>query len=109
MKEFSELTDDEWMLVAALLPEFNRRLHPYAGGYSLRAVFNAVLWVLYTDSAWKSIPSSYAPHGICRGRFSRWCVSGAMQRITVVLAGSRPDLPSLVRTRDRKFGRSTGE
>lgn len=103
MKEvFREITDSEWERIAPLLPEL-RPDRPSRSGrapiFSLRAVFNGILWAVCTGSAWRAIPPTYAPHTVCRTRFNGWYDSGTLYRAAAALSESMPELSDRFRSR----------
>ena len=55
VKQFEELTDFQWEVIEHLFPEQEICDH------SLRAVLNAVLWLLRTGSQWRNLESKYPP------------------------------------------------
>ncbi|MCI0151967.1 transposase [Paraburkholderia sediminicola] len=103
MTPFREMTDEEWQRIAPLFPEFQARKE--LRGRPLRdtrAVFNGLLWVMYTDSAWSAMPCRYPPHTTCHRRFMRWHESGVLTRVADALSGSMGnDLYGLIHSRTR--------
>jgi hypothetical protein len=71
VREFSELTDEEWMRVAALLREFNRKLHRYARVTTCAPYLSRVVGTLYRlaleiDPVFFISPSCDLPGQVCR-------------------------------------------
>jgi transposase/DNA-binding protein H-NS len=86
---FRDITGTEWQRIAPLLPELQRRSPtPGRPRADTRAVFNGVLWVLYTGSPWSAMPRNYPPHPTCYRRFRIWHDSGALRRVADVLSDS---------------------
>ena len=72
-KRFELLTDAQWEIVAALLPEPKRRKdgrgRPWA---SNRACLEGILWVLQTGAAWRFLPDVYPSPATCWRRLKHW-------------------------------------
>ena len=82
-----ELTDDQWMLLAPLIPEPPRR--PDGRGRpwrSCREVMNGVLWVLRTGAPWADLPARFPPYQTCHRRFQLWSRTGVLEQVLFVLA-----------------------
>ncbi|MCG5072609.1 transposase [Paraburkholderia tagetis] len=84
---FEELSDDEWVLVSALVSDeppirLNRRGRPRA---EPRVVANAVLWILTTGESWSRLPARYPSGPTCRRRFEEWHVSGTLGELVKLL------------------------
>ena len=75
----SDLTDDEWALVAPLIRPAKR------GGrrrsVDVREVLNAVFYVLSTGCQWQALPKDLPPKSTAWGYFSRWEWEGTIERI----------------------------
>jgi transposase len=52
----SDLTDDEWALVAAMIPP--ARHGGRKRSVNVREVLNGIFYVLWTGCQWKALPSS---------------------------------------------------
>ena len=93
MAQRKELTDDEFALIAPLLPpeRSGKRGHPYQ---SHRQVLNGVFWVLRSGAPWRDVPERYGPWTTVYDRFRRWRDDGTWQRIVNAL-----------QARARKLGR----
>ena len=67
------LTDEQWELIAPLLPEGRRRKdnrgRPWA---SNRACFEGILWILQTGAAWRFLPDEYPAPATCWRRLKQW-------------------------------------
>ena len=74
-----ELSDEQWALIADLLP----RPSPRGGGRwrDHRQVVHALLWKLGTGAQWRDLPARYGPWPTVHGRFSRWRRDGTFDRI----------------------------
>lgn len=85
---FEELSDDEWMLIAALVSDeppirLNRRGRPRA---EPRVVANAVLWILTTGESWSRLPARYPSGPTCRRRFDEWHANGTLVELVQLLS-----------------------
>ena len=82
-----ELTDDQWLLLAPLIPEPPRR--PDGKGRpwrSCRAVMNGVLWVLRTGAPWADLPARFPPYQTCHRLFQIWNRTGVLEQALFALA-----------------------
>ena len=79
----SDLTDDEWALVAPLIPPAKR------GGrkreVDVREVMNGVLYVLETGCQWRALPKDLPPKSTVHDYFTLWEWDGTLARIHHVL------------------------
>jgi transposase len=86
---FSELSNEEWVLVSGLIGESEVREHrrgrPRAHP---RTIVNAVLWILTTGETWSRLPSHYPTVPTCRRRFVDWQMNGTLIEIVKVLANA---------------------
>jgi len=75
----SDLTDDEWALVAPLIPPAKR------GGNKrtvvMHEVVNGLVHVLGTGCRWRAIPKDLAPRSTACGYFARWDWDATLGRI----------------------------
>ena len=75
----SDLTDDEWALVAPLIPPAKR------GGnkrtVNVRAVVNGLMYILSTGCQWAAIPKDLPPRSTVNDYFRRWDDDGTLDRI----------------------------
>jgi transposase len=88
VKPYRDLSDEEWQMVAPLLPELRPRSElrgrPLA---NTRAVLNGVLWVMYSGASWSTMPRKYPSYQTCHRRFKAWHESGVLLRIMTELFG----------------------
>jgi transposase len=86
---YRDLTDEEWLRVAPLLPELRPRSElrgrPLA---NTRAVLNGVLWVMYSGATWSAMPRKYPSYQTCHRRFKAWHQSGVLKRLLEQLFGA---------------------
>ena len=75
----SDLTDEEWALVAPLIPPAKR------GGNKrtvvVREVVNGVMYVLSTGCQWQALPKDLPPRSTVNDYFRRWDWDGTLERI----------------------------
>jgi transposase len=100
---YRDLTDEEWLCVAPLLPELRPRSElrgrPLA---NTRAVLNGVLWVMYSGATWSAMPRKYPSYQTCHRRFKAWHQSGVLKRMLEQLFGAAgADLCNSMETRMR--------
>ena len=53
----SDMTDDEWALVAPLIPPAKRGGRKR--GVNVREILNAIFYVLWTGCQWKALPKDF--------------------------------------------------
>jgi transposase len=75
----SDLTDDEWALIAPLIPPARK------GGakrtVNLREVVNGLLYVLSTGCQWRALPKDLPPKSTVYGYFDLWDWNGTLMRV----------------------------
>jgi transposase len=75
----SDLTDEEWALVAPLIPPARR------GGRKrsvvVRNVLDAIFYVLATGCQWKFLPKDLPPKSTVHSYFMLWDWDGTLERI----------------------------
>jgi len=103
MKPYRDMSDEEWQMVAPLLPELRPRSElrgrPLA---NTRAVLNGVLWVMYSGASWSTLPRKYPSYQTCHRRFKAWHDSGVLGRVMQQLFGVASEgLYSLMTSRMR--------
>jgi len=76
--EAEELDDQQWELIAALLPTPKRRGRPRADD---RRTLNGILWMLRSGSRWKDLPAKYGSRSTCHRRLKKWQEQGVWERI----------------------------
>jgi putative transposase len=75
----SDMTDDEWNLVAEFMPEPRRLGRPRMA--DLRAVVQALLYILATGCQWRALPKDFPPRSTVQRYFYRWRDDGTWYRI----------------------------
>jgi len=75
----SDVTDQEWAQIEALLPPPKRLGRPRTT--TLRAVVNALLYLLTTGCQWRLLPKEFPPFSTVQRFFYRWRDDGLWQTI----------------------------
>jgi putative transposase len=79
----TDLSDEEWRCIRAHLPE------PMAQGrprlHSLRAILNAVFYVLKSGCPWRLLPKDFPPWKTVYDWFRRWRLDGTWERLNAEL------------------------
>ena len=75
----SDLSDTEWRIIGRLLPA------PKPGGRprttELRAVVNAIFYVLRSGCAWRMLPQDFPPFPTVYMYFKQWRDDGTLERV----------------------------
>lgn len=71
-KQRSELTDDQWAVIAPLLPQPKVSSHGGPKPIANRPVFEGILWVLRSGARWKDMPDRFPSYSTCRRRLIEW-------------------------------------
>lgn len=66
----SDLTEEEWAVIAPLLPEACTRGRPVTT--SMRAVVEALLYMLWAGCPWRGLPHDFPPRATVQRYFYRW-------------------------------------
>lgn len=75
----SDLTDAEWALIAPLMPPRKTTGRPRTT--SLRAVFDAILYMATTGCQWRMLPNDFPPVSTVRGYFHAWRDDGLLDEM----------------------------
>jgi transposase len=75
----SDVTDEEWVLIEALLPPPRRLGRPRTT--EMREVVNALLYMLTTGCQWRLLPKEFPPFSTVQRFFYRWRDGGLWQTI----------------------------
>jgi putative transposase len=91
----SDTTDAEWALLKPLMPEPAGIGRPRTT--DLRAVVNAILYVLATGCQWRALPKDFPPRSTVQGYFYRWrndgtghCINRPLVTLAREAAGRKP-------------------
>ena len=87
-----ELTDEEWAIIAPLLPNKVRGV----ARVDDRRVINGIFYVLRTGSPWRDLPERYGPYTTVYNRFNRWAKAGVWLRVFEILAAQSPQSMQLI-------------
>lgn len=79
----SDLTDGEWTILCRFMPE--RSLIGRPRTTDLRAVVNAILYLLRTGCQWRALPREFPPCSTVQGYFYRWRDDGTWRWINRAL------------------------
>lgn len=79
----SDTTDEEWKVLARLMPEPKRTGRPRE--VDLRVVVNAILYILATGCQWRAIPKDFPPRSTVQYYFYDWRDRRIWQRINRIL------------------------
>jgi len=74
-----ELTDQQWALIAPLLPPQRHRTGRPAIDH--RQMVNAILWLTRTGSPWRDLPERYGSWKTVYSRFRRWSQQGIWEQV----------------------------
>jgi len=77
----SDLTDDEWTLLALLLERPKRDGRGRPRTVDRREVVNAILYVLRTGCQWRYLPEGFPAWQTVYWYFVRWLNDGTWQRV----------------------------
>src|SRR5918996_5612345 len=77
-----ELGDEQWGLIAPLLPQHKRRGRPRADD---RRTLDGILWVLRPAARWKDLPPKYGSRSTCHRRLQEWQDQGVWEQIRLEL------------------------
>ena len=79
----SDMRDVEWALIEPLLPPPSRRGRPRI--WPMRAIWEALLFVLSSGCQWRSLPREFAPFTTVQHHFYKWRDSGLLETINAEL------------------------
>lgn len=82
-----DLTDDQWAVLAPLLPVQKRRRDGKGRPRrDARSIFDGILWVLRTGAPWHDLPHRYPPYQTCHRRLQEWVHDGVLELLLRRLA-----------------------
>lgn len=79
----SDTRNAEWALIGPALPPPARRGRPRR--VDLRAVVDALLYILATGCQWRALPRDFPPRSTVQGYFYRWRADGTWPRLNAGL------------------------
>ncbi len=78
------MTDEQWAIIEAL--DINRHWGPGRPlRLELRAIFNAIWYVLRTGCAWRYLPKTYPNYNSVYYHYHKWCRNGTWERVNAAL------------------------
>ncbi|HEY6399943.1 MAG TPA: IS5 family transposase [Blastocatellia bacterium] len=87
MARREELTDEQWAIIAPLIPEPPRREDGRGRPWKdSREVINGILWVLRSGARWEDLPERFPPYQTCHRRFQQWVGKGVLRSVLEALA-----------------------
>ena len=87
-----DLTEEQWNVVRAILPEDPVRPDGRGRPWSdRRRVFNGILWILRTGAPWKDLPPRYGAYQTVHRRFQEWVRSGVLEAVLLAIAQDLKD------------------
>jgi transposase len=87
-----DLTEEQWNVVRAILPEDPVRPDGRGRPWSdRRRVFNGVLWILRTGAPWKDLPPRYGAYQTVHRRFQDWVRAGVLEAVLLAIAQDLKD------------------
>lgn len=88
-KYTSSLTDAQWQVIENKLPE---QMVNRVRKWSLRSIFDSLLYVLKNGCLWRDIPSEYPPTGTVYYYFKNWRDNGLLESLSQELGGDYREL-----------------
>lgn len=94
----SDVSDEEWVFCAPYLALMNEQAPQRK--HSLRAVFNALRWLVRAGCSWRMMPNDLPPWPVVQQQTQRWIRAGSFEamahdlRLLLRLAAQRGDAPS---------------
>lgn len=94
----SDVSDEEWALVVPYLTLMTEEAPQRE--YSLRAVFNALRWIVRTGAPWRMLPHDFPPWAAVYQQTQRWLRAGVVEalvedlRVVLRVAQGREGQPS---------------
>src|SRR5215216_288495 len=79
----TDLSDEEWRCIRAHLPEPTGQGRPRL--HSLRAILDAVFYVLKSGCPWRLLPKDFPPWKTVYDWFRRWRIDGTWERLNAEL------------------------
>jgi putative transposase len=79
----TDLSDDEWRCIGPHLPQPTGQGRPRLHG--LRAILNAVFYVLKSGCPWRMLPRDFPPWKTVYDWFRRWRIDGTWERLNAQL------------------------
>jgi transposase len=90
-----DLTDEEWALIAPLLPGADGKKKGRPRGED-RRVLNGIFFVLRSGLPWRDLPERYGPYTTVYNRFNRWAKRGVWLRVFEALSAGSPQSMQMI-------------
>src|SRR5882672_589019 len=91
----SDLTDGEWDILCPFMPQ--RSLLGRPRKVDLRAIVDAILYILATGCQWRALPKDFPPRSTVQGYFYRWrddgtwhCINRSLVTLAREAVGRKP-------------------
>jgi len=81
----SDLTDDEWELIAPHIPSADPGGRPRET--DMREVLNAIFYVIKSGCQWDMLPHDFPPKGTVFHYYNKWRKDGTWERLNAALRG----------------------
>lgn len=75
----SDLTDDQWEAIQAVLPQPKGGKSGRPRQYPLREIWNAIFYQARTGCQWRYLPHDFPPHADVWEHFCRWRDTGLIE------------------------------
>lgn len=75
----SDLTDEQWAILAPMIPPPHKEGHPRDA--DMREVVNGILYLLRTGCGWRLMPHDLPKHGTIFYHFNKWRKCGVWKKI----------------------------
>jgi len=85
-----DLSDEEWGLIAPLLPGGDGAPRVGRPTQEDRRVLDGIFYILRTGAPWRDLPERYGPYTSVYNRFNRWAKAGVWGRVFEALARGSP-------------------
>jgi transposase len=85
-----DLSDEEWALIAPLLPGGDGMPRVGRPTREDRRVLDGIFYILRTGAPWRDLPERYGPYTSVYNRFNRWAKAGVWGRVFEALARASP-------------------
>jgi transposase len=81
------LTDEQWAIIAPLMPEPPRREDRHGRPWKdSREAINGIFWVLRSGARWEDLPERFPPYQTCHRRFQQGVREGVLRSVLEALA-----------------------
>ena len=79
----SDLTDEEWTILAPLIFPGKQAGHPQI--LDPHRIVDAVFYLLRTGCQWRAVPHKFPPWPTVFYRYAKWCSRGTWERVNAAL------------------------